>query len=227
MRFTLDQIMTMVASTVNQEAESPTSGTDDYNLWIEYINRALNEWKNANDWEELKRNFTTTSVASQVSMGLPTNFDRLAGKPRISITGDPSNNDYKYVMTDPNDEYLLDSDQKYFEIYGDYSDGFYLQWNPALTSGASINILYYKCPESMSSTGQYAIMEDPLYLVDRTIAYIYESRADGRFSIEEAKARERLMNMVESGNLKKYNSYAGRKPVQSTLTKLGFRVGRD
>ncbi len=227
MRYTLQQILEAIASTVNQEASAPDTGSDDYLLWLNYINRSINEWERSNDWEELKTKYTTSSINGQTSMALPSDFEKLGDKPRISITGDSPNNDYKYRYIDTQDEYLLNSSDKYIEIGGNFTDGHYLSWNPALTSGLSVNITYYRSSNPMSSLGQYAVMDDPLFLVDRTIAYIYEARADSRFQVEEAKARSRLMTMVENSNLKKYNNHAGKRPIMNTLQKIGFRVGRD
>ena len=126
------------------------------------------------------------------------------------------------------DEDLYESTSLYARLTGDNATGKTLVFNPpTMASGASLYIQYFASPSTLSHASQYIIMDDSQFIVDRTIAYIFESRSDPRFQIEETKARERLLSMVEGANEAKYSSYASVSYVPSTLGRAKFRVGRD
>lgn len=219
--------MKQIASTVNQEATAPTAGSDEYNLWLQYLNRSQEEWSEAFDWESQRKHYwPSVTGISQASVTLPTQFDKLAAPVKVFSTGRTDPYIYSYIL-DENEE-MYDSTDRYVKLTGDISSGKSLVLNPGtLASGASLYIQYFATPSTLSSASQYMAMEDSQFAVDRTIAYIFESRSDARFQIEETKARERLLSMVENANDAKFNSYAASSYVPSTLRRAGFRVGRD
>lgn len=218
--------MERVATTVNQEAAAPTDGSDEYNLWLAYINRGIQEWAESNDWESLRYNYwPQISGGSGATVNLPADFRKLAGEVLMYDNGQ-----YPTQFPEVLDEQttLYSPTEKYITLTGDINRGFSVVFNPAtLASGASIKIPYYAMPTSLASPAQVAPVDDSLFLVDRTIAYILESRSDARFQLEENKARERLLLMVENANLAKYSSYAGSNPIIGPERKQGFRLGRD
>jgi hypothetical protein len=225
MRLTVDDIMTQIAASVNQEATSPTGA--EYTLWLAYINRAVAEWSEAHDWEVMKKTYLpSVTAASTATVPLPTNFKKLSGPVKYwsgNITG---GEDWPEIL--PEEISIYNTQDKYFTITGDISSGFYLLWNPAtLPSGASISIPYYSMPTSLASPSQVPVVTDSQFLVDRTIGFILESRSDSRFQETETKARDKLLEMVENAKLAKYNPYTSPQPVSNTLRRQGFRMGRD
>jgi hypothetical protein len=228
-RLTINEIMESIAATVNQEASSPTAGGAEYNLWLEFINRAQSEWAEANDWEELRKYFSTTVTGmTQATVSLPNDYRKAATAPRLYNTGNTTEGE-EFPTIPVEERGLYDIADKYVYELGNYQDGKSLIFHPAtLASGASIVIQYFSTPTSLASPTQVPPISDSQYLIDRTISYIFEARSDPRFQQQESKAREKLLSMVENANLSKYNSYGNPQYVKNApLTKLGFRIGRD
>ncbi len=228
MRFSVDQIFTKIASTVNQEAQSPSATSSEYTLWLSYLNRAVQEWSEVNDWEVMRKNFFPPITGlSQATVALPADFKKLAGPVRVQRNSDTEGGTlFPDVLPERKDMYS--STDKYVYIMGDISSGFNMIFHPAtLASGASVEMSYFAMPTSLASPTNIPVVNDSQFLVDRVIAYIFEARSDSRFQEMEGKARERLMGMIESINLSKYNSYDNPAPVITTLRKQGYRIGRD
>jgi len=226
MRLTVDQIMQRVATTVNQESTSPTAGSDEYNLWLDYINRGIQEWSESNDWESMRYNFwPQTTGSSGATVTMPQDFRKLGGEVLIYDNGQYPTQ-FPEILDEQ--ETLYSPTEKYITLTGDVNRGYSLVFHPAtMASGVSLKVPYYAMPTSLASPAQVAPVDDSLFLVDRTIAYILESRSDARFQLEENKARERLLVMIENANLAKYNSYAGPNQIIGPERKQGFRLGRD
>lgn len=219
--------MTQIASLVNQEATAPTAASDEWNLWLAYINRGVSEWAAANDWEELRKNFSPSVAGSSLaSVALPLDFRKFAGPVKLYNGLLEQGVEYPEVLSE---EFgLYNTDDNYLSLTGNTALGFNMVLNPAtLGSGASLLIQYFSMPTSLASPAEFPPVPDPQFLVDRTIAYIFEARSDSRFQLEEQKARERLLSMVESHEMRKFNSYSNPNPVISTERKVGFRIGRD
>jgi hypothetical protein len=228
-RLTVTQIMQSIAATVNQTATAPTAGGAEFTLWLQFINRAQAEWSESNDWEELRKYyFPTVTGLSQMTVSLPDDYRKSAAAPRIYNIGNTT--DGEEIPNIPvEDRGLYTTEDKYVYELGNQQDGRSLIFHPAtLASGASIAIQYFATPTSLASPAQVPPISDSQYLIDRTVSFILEARSDPRFQQQESKAREKLMQMVESANLAKYNSYNNPQYVKNApLQKRGFRIGRD
>lgn len=227
MRLSVSQIMAKIATTVNQSADAPSNGSDEFNLWIAFINRALEEWSASHDWESLRKTyFPSITGVSQATVSLPQDYRKLAAAPRLHTSDETSITEFPEVL--PEQRGIYGSTDKYITSLGDPSGGYNLIFHPAtLASGASLEIPYYSMPTSLASPAQVPTIEDPQFLIDRTIGYIFESRSDARFQLSEVKARERLMTMIENADASRFNSYAGPNLILTTNQKIGFRLGRD
>lgn len=226
-RLSIDEIMVQIASTVNQEATAPATGSSEWSLWLQYINRGIFEWANAHDWEVLRRRFyPVVSGMSLATVSLPQDFKKIAAAPVLYDGTIESGVSFPEALA--GQEGLYNTNDKYVEILGNLSEGFSMIFNPAtLASGASLVIQYFSAPTSLTSGTQYPFVTDPQFLVNRTIAYIFEARSDSRFQLEEQKARDNLLTMVENQDASKYSSYANPNPVISTTQRLNWRIGRD
>ncbi|MCK9371231.1 hypothetical protein M0R04_15065 [Candidatus Dojkabacteria bacterium] len=226
-KLSVNELMVEIASLVNQEAVAPTAGSAEWNLWLSYLNRGVFEWSNASDWEVLRKRFyPVVTGTTQASVSMPADFRKIAAAPRIYDGSIETGVEFPELL--PEQEGLFASTDKYFQTTGDLSSGFSLVFHPGtLASGASLVIQYFSIPTSLASNAQYPLVTDSQFLVDRTIAYIFESRADARFQTSEVKARERLMAMVENANMSKYSSFANQNRTMDDTKKSGFRIGRD
>lgn len=227
-RLAISAIMKSIAATVNQDATSPTAGGSEWNLWLEYINRSVEEWAQTHDWEDLRKTFyPTISGLTQATIALPQDFRKLAASPVHWGTGISGGEQWPEIL--PEQKYLYASTEKWAQIRGDINNGFNLIWNPGtLSSGASLEIQYFSIPTSLASPAQISLVPDSQFIIDRGISYIFEARSDPRFQQQEVKAREKLLQMIEQANISKYSTYAGgANPVMTTNRRLGFRLGRD
>lgn len=226
-RQTVNQIMTQIAATVNQEADAPSAGSAEYSLWIEYINRAIDEWSQSHDWDVLRRVYSPQVLGiSQATVRLSDDFRKLSGPVKLHFDGEEMPKEFpielpeRAGMHSPTDEFIT--------IYGDSSVGQSILFHPGtLASGASLEVQYFSNPTYISNATQMTPVPDNQYVVDRVVAYIFESRSDPRFQIMESKAKDKLLIMVENANAATYSSYSNQNPVMSTLGRIKWRIGRD
>jgi len=220
-RRTINQIMTSMAATVNQEATAPDSGGTEWNLWLEFINRSSREWASSHDWEELVKEYLPTITGgSQASVALPDDFEKLSQSVKHFDGATTEGTDFPEISL--NTKGLYNETDKYVSIVGNHTDGHAILFNPAtMASGASILIRYYSAITSLASPAQVPIVPDPEYIIDRATAFIFEGRSDTRFQQHEAKARERLLLMIENSELEKYSSYSNPQNVITTWLQDG------
>lgn len=227
MRLSVSDIMTRVASTVNQEADSPESTSTEFALWLTFLNRSQDEWSESSDWEVTRKFFKPSVVGVSVaSVALPLDFKNLAGPARLHFGSTTIVEEVPFI----NDEQksFFSSTDKLVTIVGDTASGRSLVFSPGtLASGASVQITYFSMPTALSTASQFPTVPDPSFLIDRTIAYILEARSDPRFQLMESKARERLLNMAQMATEDKYSNYSNPNPVSNSMRRAGFRVGRD
>lgn len=222
MAYDTNEIQARVASLVDQSTTPPTAGGAEWNLRLKYINRAYEEWANAYEWEALRQTQYSTVTAS-ASISLPGNFHKMAAFPLLynGVTGGE-----EWPEIQPNEKKLYSDTDKYFYLLGNRGNGFTMVWNPGtLASGASLFIQYYSFPSSLASPADVPVIPDPEFLVERSIAYVFESRSDARFQEIEAKAREKLLLMVDNENAKA-RTYKNTIETPERLY-FGFRFGRD
>lgn len=229
MAITVDEIQSRIASLVDQSVDTPTAGGSEWNLRLKYINRAIDEWGAAFDWEALrKEHWMNVTGVSQASLSLPGDFHKMAGFPLLygTVSGGEEWNEIK-----PDERKLYDDADEYFYILGDRANGHTMIWNVGtLASGASLLISYYAYPTSVASPADTILVSDPEFITNRVIAYIFESRSDGRFQQTEVKARENLLQMIENEQTARYSSYSmsDNKYVQTSDRLFhSFRIGRD
>ena len=98
-RLTVTQIMSRVANTVNQSADAPTAASDEWNLWIAFINRALEEWSSSHDWESLRKTyFAGITGLSQATVAMPQDFRKLAAAPRLHTESETTITEFPEVL---------------------------------------------------------------------------------------------------------------------------------
>lgn len=225
MRLSVQAIMESVSASTNQEASLPTGS--EYTLWLSYLNRAIAEWANSHDWEDLKKTFSPTiSGTSQTTVPLPLDFRTFAGPVKHWGTGISEGEDWPIILEEKMS--LQHQDDHYLYVRGDISSGYNLIWNPGtLASGASLSVPYFSMPTSLASPAQVPVVPDSQFLVDRSIAFILEARSDPRYQNAEENARNKLVQMIENSDSAKYNSYINPSYVESVNKRTGFRIGRN
>jgi hypothetical protein len=197
MRNTLEDILKRIGGYVDQEVETPTSS--DLTARTDYVNRALFEWANAYDWDNLNQTYNfTISATSTISLGLPTNFK----KPMSALYDYVSNPPTEYPIVPKDERFTYQLNEKYAYLDGNDSDGFCLIVPKGLSSGASIVMDIQVYPSTLASLSQYAQISNTDYLVQRAISLVLEARGDSRFPVARAEAERILANMIEVQNAK-------------------------
>lgn len=193
----LNDIQAKVAAVLDQNEDTSDISAADYSLRRAYINMAQREWAETYDWKSLYReaNLRVSTSTGNASVALPADFRKLAAYPRITYNGTDTE-DFPEIR--PQEKSQFASTDKYVYILGDQNVGFTMFVNAGtLASGASIHLPYYASPASLVSPANIAMCPNPEFLVQRTLAYVWESQADPRFPQAKAEADKILRQMLE------------------------------
>ena len=218
MTLTLEDILQRIGGYVDQDTSTPT-GTD-LTTRTNYVNRAINEWASAYQWRPLRKKFEATVLLSATSIGLPTNFKKLMSPAYDMSKSTPD--EYREIRGE--EKYLKNSSDKYVVVRGDIAAGRYIEVNPPLASGASLVMEYQSFPSSLATLTDVPQIPDPEYLVQRSIAYVLESRSDTRFPQVKSDADRLLSQMIEEEIAP---SGGQNNRVPDTYRRNNFRIGYD
>lgn len=181
---TLQQILIDATAYLDLTAELPTG--DDLTVRVNYSQQAVREWGDAYRWKELSTPYT--AVATLGTISLPTNFKEFEGKPK-----DLLGNYYPEIR--PADRVYQESSDKYCYVQGNQSSGFTTTFN-ALGSLATLSLTYQRQPSNMATLTDICEVPDDLFVVQKVISLVLQSRSDERFPLVDADAQRRLANMI-------------------------------
>ena len=224
MSYTLNDGQIAIASEMDQSPNAPSEGGTDWNIRKIALNRALIDYKNSREWESLKVPFNSkVTVAGFATVGLPDNFDKMDTKVGIVWDGFTFS---EFPVINPSDNKNYTDSDLFVNIFTNSRDGKYMYiHSPTLSSGASIQGMIYRSPQSLASATDIIECDDPTYIVQRGLYYIYKGREDGRFPEAKVEADKILARMMENeASLGK--GYKDRS-ISNQLEQRGFRVGRD
>lgn len=227
MASTLATLQSDIAAVVDQSTTVPTAGGSEDGLRKSFINRAIEEFGQAYDWEVLRKTlWITVTGVSQGSLTMPLDFRKMARMPLYYSSGVAGGEEWSEII--PEEIGIYKSTDKFFYILGDRGNGRTMVWNPAtIASGASLMITYFSFPTSLTSPADTVFLDNPEFLVNRTIAYIFEARSDSRFQGFEARARENLLSLIDNQN-DTSRAFGENDNVKTRENKFwGFRLGRD
>ena len=186
---------------MDEDPDTANISTADYALRLTYMNMALNEWAEANDWQVLYTEYNTLTSTStgNASIALPTDFRKLASFPQITFDGATT---ALFPDTRPQEAGQYGSNDKRIQITGNPQDGYNMAvLGTALGSGISIKVPYFMSVQSLVSPANIAEIPNPDYLVKRTIAYWWEARGDERFPQMKLEAERILGGMIDYENV--------------------------
>jgi hypothetical protein len=215
-----------IANEIDQSDDAPSQGGTDWNIRLNALNRALFDWANSNDWDTLKKvhNGLVSTSSANASYVLPSDFSKLDGFPKIVWDG-RTTNEFPVIDPSKNSNYL-DSD-KFVNIFDNSRDGkiMYIH-SSTLVSGASVQFTYYKSPQSLASAVDIIEVNDPTFVVQRALYYIYKGREDGRFPEAKVESDRILARMLEN-EASKGIAYEDRRISNWNEERYSFRIGRD
>ena len=226
---TVDDVQGKVASIVDQNEDVDDISTGDYSLRLAYINRREQTWAEIGKWQALYKEYNVLASTStgNCSVALPADFRMIASVPKITYDG--TNTAIFPEIRGQEESTFTKSADRYVKILGNKHSGYTMVVNPATTtglmaSGASIFLPYFSVPTSHASPSNTIICPNPEYIVQGTIADIWEAREDARFQTIKVEANLILQNMLEFENTPSEAAYNDRvRTVEQA--KEGFRWG--
>lgn len=180
---TLGDILRDANSYLDLEAEIPTA--DDLTVRTNYAQQAVREWADAYQWKELTT--PLTAIATNTTLSL-SNFKELQ-----SIPKDTNGNYYPEIQ--PQDRVYKELSDKYSYIEGNQSQGYVMTLN-GLATLATLSLTYQRQPSNMATLTDVCEVPDDLFVVQKVVSLVLQSRSDERFPIVEADAQRRLANMI-------------------------------
>lgn len=194
---TLEDALKASSSYVDQENTVP-SGTD-LATRTAYANRALNEWSDFTDWEDLTSAYLFTGITEgATTLSLPATFRKPMGPLAVYTGTTPTL--YKLIPRD--ERFSIDSTGNYCYLEGNLDSGYNLTVPKGLTSGASCLMDIQSFPTSLLSLCSVIPTKSSDYVAQRIISLVLESRGDDRFPIAKADADRKLYAMAEAQNAK-------------------------
>lgn len=224
MSWSVNDVQTNIAYEVDQSDSPPTEGSSDWNTRLGAINRSMIDWANSNEWDSLKVVHNgVVSVAGGASYVLPVDFAKIESYPRIVSDGVSS---YEFPVVNPSKNTIYNDSDKFVNILGNDRDSKILYIHaPTLASGASVQFVYWKSPQSLASASQVVEISDPTFLVQRSLYYVYKGAEDGRFPEAKVESEKILARMIENENSLGL-AYVDRN-IPNQLGQRNFRIGRD
>lgn len=206
--------MAEVASIVNGDATAPTTGGDEFNLFLSALNRAEGLWgETEHDWEQLRMVYRTTLPISGTSVALPSGFKKVSGY--ITVL------DKRRITIDPKDEPLQSTSSEYCSPH--ISEN-YLAVNPATASVSSVVMYYHSKPTILATTAAVPLCPSDDYLISKASSILLFGRSDPRYSELRDEADMLLQKMLgsEVAKLKGTDN-----KTTSTIDEQGFTIGVD
>lgn len=197
MRVTLDNVQSRIAAVLDQNEDTADISSADYSLRRTYINMAQREWSETYDWRSLYResNLRVSTSTGNASVVLPREFRKLAAMPRITYDG--STTEF-FPEIRPQEKHMYASTDLFVYVMGDQESEHIMFVNAGtLSSGASIMLPFYRSVVSLVSPTNVVMCPNPEYLVQRSLAYVWESQADERFPQAKQEADKILRQMLE------------------------------
>ena len=194
---TLDNLQARVAAIVNQDENTSNLTSNEYSLRREYFNMAQREWSESFDWPSLyrERHSLISTSTGNTSVSLPSDFRKLAGFPKIVFDG-ATTQDFPEIR--PQEKFQYSDTSQYVYILGDANENYTMVVRSStLVSGASVFLPYYRSVASLVSPSNVAMCPNPDYLVQRTLAYVWEAKNDARFTLAKAESDKILRRLLE------------------------------
>ena len=189
---TLDDILQAAHRRYDGSTDYPILTDDDYIVRMGIVNDLIHTWEREPiDWRELIELDYSITATSANEYDLPAGFLKMVSKPKANtVELDFIKPEQKSMI------YKASSATKFYTTYGKAgSEKIYI--NPTITAGTFIIFDYYKKATELTVGTDIPEMNDPSFLVNGLIAFLYEQDARNDKSTEyENKATESLNNMI-------------------------------
>lgn len=225
-RINVTELQSRIAAVVDLDENVSNLDTEDESLRRKYMEMAQREWAESSDWRQLyaEYNMLVSTSTGNASIALPSDFRKLSSYVHIAYDG-TQNDQFSDIRPTEQDQY--NENDKRVAVLGSPTGGYILRvFGASLASGTSVKVPYYRSPVSLATGTTVPDVPNPEYLVQRTIAYVWEARGDERFPLAKAEAQTILSNMIEYENV--FGRGADWDRVKTVeQTRNNFRIGRD
>lgn len=180
---TADDAITYINSLYESDETAPSSGDEDYTVWLSLINIAVNLWESEEGvlWKELFVKLDTgqggdTSTDGTNSYDCPTLF-QFPASAYVWIGSGTNKTAYKVIKQENLQLYENNSDRWcYFTADSTPT----LEFNPNLTmsTGDTIHYNYYKYATKLTTGSSAFEMSDPMFAVYYTVGELKKDEGD-------------------------------------------------
>lgn len=215
MSSSVSTLLSNMAVHINGEIDAPTTGDDEYNLWLNSLNQAQDDWYETDyNWETLRSISHTTMGVSGTSLSLPADFTKLDGFPKVG------GEEYQEIRVEEQGRFL--STDKYVIV--DLANKI-LGVNPALASTVSVDIRYWSRPTAMATTSATSPCPSDNYLVYNAASKILFQQENPKYKELSNRADILLSQMIGKETNKSDQMDTS---IKNTLvTKHDFVLGVD
>lgn len=180
---TLTNAIAKLNTLYNGSSTPPTSGEEDYLVWTDLFNTAINIWENEEGmlWRQLFGKLSAASdgdktTTTATSYAVPTNF-RFPNSAYVWVGSGTNKTPYKVIKQE--DVQLYENDMGnwcYFLMDGSPT----LEFNPNLTvtAGHTISYNYYKYASPVSTGSDTFEMSDPMFAVYYALSELKKEEGD-------------------------------------------------
>lgn len=209
--YTLQDLMNRINTLVNNDADTPSSTDDEWEILLNLINQSIGKYESSDVfWDELWTSYThaSTIAAGDTDYTLTMTDLRYPGG-FVKLTLNGSTNWVEVISPEEYQRYRQETRAVYFT--GNASTGWVLNlcWTPATgdgTVGATITIPYYKFATrftTSSATTDKPEMSDPNFIVYDVAATksLLESK-NNQFSVFSANASDAMDTMRTMNDIK-------------------------
>lgn len=180
---TLDDAIKKLNTLYNSSSTPPIAGSEDYLIWADLFNTAINIWENEEGmtWQQLFTNLSKASDGDKVtttsnSYVLPSDFN-FPNSAYIYLGNGVNKTPYKVIK--PQDIQLYANDTSnwcYFLLDSSPT----LEFNPNLTmtAGQTISYNYYKYASAVSTGTDKFDMSDPGYCIYYALSELKKEEGD-------------------------------------------------
>ena len=187
---TLSQILVDVNSTMDLEAALPTG--DELETRTNYAHQAVLDAAAMGQLSEFKAEFLTTT-STLATIPLPSNFREFEINPRIMNTD--GSGWTEYIEIDAEDRYDYTASDYFCYVLGNPSEGYNAVFNNIIAS-STLSIIHQRYPSGLLTLADVCELPDSQYVARKVESYVLYSRSDDRLQIAEARAEQRLANMM-------------------------------
>lgn len=183
---TADDAIDYINTLYESDSASPTSGDEDYTVWFNLLNVAINIWENEEGmlWRELfvkladAADGDKTTVADTTSYDCPTDF-KFPASGYVWIGSGTAKIPFKVLRQE--DTQLAENDTSHW-CYFLQDTTPTLEFNPNLAStlpaGYTISYNYYKNASALSTGSSTFEMQDPMFAVYYALSELKKDEGD-------------------------------------------------